>query len=70
MTMTRHQTTQRSGMGLGLAVAGHNWSVFLRGAGGRGIAPALGATLVLAPDASDTAASTRRPCLRRLFATR
>lgn len=34
----------------GLAVAGHNWSVFLRGAGGRGIAPALGATLVLAPE--------------------
>lgn len=27
----------------GLAVAGHNWSPFLRGAGGRGIAPALGA---------------------------
>jgi len=30
------------------AVAGHNWSPFLRGAGGRGIAPALGALLVLA----------------------
>ena len=30
----------------GLAVAGHNWSPFLRGAGGRGIAPALGALLV------------------------
>ena len=27
----------------GLAVAGHNWSPFLRGAGGRGISPALGA---------------------------
>jgi glycerol-3-phosphate acyltransferase PlsY len=30
----------------GLAVAGHNWSPFLRGAGGRGIAPAIGALLV------------------------
>ena len=27
----------------GLAVAGHNWSPFLRGAGGRGFAPSLGA---------------------------
>src|SRR5262245_56161363 len=32
----------------GLAVAGHNWSPFLRGAGGRGISPALGALLVVA----------------------
>ncbi len=32
----------------GLAVAGHNWSPFLRGAGGRGVAPALGALLVIA----------------------
>lgn len=32
----------------GLAVAGHNWSPFLRGAGGRGIAPALGALLASA----------------------
>ena len=30
----------------GAAIAGHNWSPFLRGAGGRGIAPALGALLV------------------------
>jgi glycerol-3-phosphate acyltransferase PlsY len=30
----------------GLAVAGHNWSPFLRWKGGRGIAPALGALLV------------------------
>lgn len=29
----------------GAAVAGHNWSPFLRGAGGRGISPALGALL-------------------------
>lgn len=32
----------------GAAVVGHNWSPFLRGAGGRGIAPALGALLVAA----------------------
>jgi glycerol-3-phosphate acyltransferase PlsY len=32
----------------GVAVVGHNWSPFLRGAGGRGIAPALGALLVVA----------------------
>jgi glycerol-3-phosphate acyltransferase PlsY len=30
----------------GFAVAGHNWSPFLRGHGGRGIAPALGSLLV------------------------
>ncbi|HEY6318585.1 MAG TPA: glycerol-3-phosphate acyltransferase [Acidimicrobiia bacterium] len=34
------------GIAGGLAVAGHNWSPFLRGHGGRGIAPALGALLV------------------------
>lgn len=34
----------------GLALVGHNWSPVLRGAGGRGLAPALGATLVLAPE--------------------
>lgn len=33
----------------GTAVAGHNWSPFLRGAGGRGISPATGALLVTAP---------------------
>ena len=33
----------------GLAVAGHNWSPFLRGAGGRGISPATGALLATAP---------------------
>ncbi len=30
----------------GFAVAGHNWSPFLRGHGGRGIAPMLGSLLV------------------------
>jgi glycerol-3-phosphate acyltransferase PlsY len=33
----------------GAAVAGHDWSPFLRGAGGRGISPATGALLVSAP---------------------
>ena len=31
------------------AVAGHNWSPYIGGAGGRGIAPAMGALLVSAP---------------------
>jgi acyl phosphate:glycerol-3-phosphate acyltransferase len=34
------------------AVAGHNWSPFLGGAGGRGISPAIGAMLVTAPAGS------------------
>lgn len=34
----------------GAGVAGHNWSPFLGWAGGRGISPALGATLVAAPE--------------------
>lgn len=33
----------------GAAVAGHNWSPLLGGAGGRGISPAMGALLVNAP---------------------
>jgi acyl phosphate:glycerol-3-phosphate acyltransferase len=36
----------------GLAVSGHNWSPFLSGAGGRGISSVLGATLVMAPEAT------------------
>jgi glycerol-3-phosphate acyltransferase PlsY len=35
-----------------LAIAGHNWSPWLRGAGGRGLAPALGASLMVAPEAT------------------
>jgi glycerol-3-phosphate acyltransferase PlsY len=31
------------------AVCGHNWSPWLRGAGGRGLSPAIGALLVAAP---------------------
>jgi glycerol-3-phosphate acyltransferase PlsY len=34
----------------GCAIAGHNWSPFLRGAGGRGFAPSLGALGVNAPE--------------------
>jgi acyl phosphate:glycerol-3-phosphate acyltransferase len=33
----------------GLAVAGHNWSLFQAGAGGRGVLPATGVLLVAAP---------------------
>jgi glycerol-3-phosphate acyltransferase PlsY len=33
----------------GLAVIGHNWSPFLRGAGGRGVLPAMGVLAVAAP---------------------
>lgn len=33
----------------GAAVAGHDWSPFLGGAGGRGISPATGALLAVAP---------------------
>jgi len=33
----------------GAAVSGHNWSPFLRFAGGRGVSPAIGALLVSAP---------------------
>jgi acyl phosphate:glycerol-3-phosphate acyltransferase len=43
---------QLAAVGGGLAVAGHNWSPFLSGAGGRGISSVLGATLVLAPEAT------------------
>src|ERR1700730_4620216 len=35
-----------AGIAGGLAVAGHNWSPFRRGHGGRGVAPALGSLLV------------------------
>ena len=35
-----------------LAVAGHDWSIFLRLGGGNGTAPAVGALLVLLPEAT------------------
>lgn len=34
----------------GATIAGHNWSPFLRGAGGRGFSPAVGSLAVLAPE--------------------
>lgn len=40
------------GAAAGLVVAGHNWSPYLDGAGGRGVSPALGAYGVMAPEAS------------------
>lgn len=39
-------------LAVGMTLAGHNWSPWLRGAGGRGLAPALGATLAFAPEAT------------------
>lgn len=36
----------------GVSVVGHNWSVFLRGAGGRGVSTAMGALLPTAPAGS------------------
>ncbi len=39
-----------SAVAAGAAIAGHNWSPLLGGAGGRGISPALGATLATAPE--------------------
>jgi glycerol-3-phosphate acyltransferase PlsY len=39
------------------AISGHNWSPLLGGAGGRGISPALGATLVVAPEGAVVLAS-------------
>jgi acyl-phosphate glycerol 3-phosphate acyltransferase len=36
----------------GLGVAGHNWSAFLRGSGGRGVSTAMGAMLPTAPAGS------------------
>ena len=45
-------TARRPGLAATAAaasVSGHNWSIFLRGAGGRGISPALGALTVRAP---------------------
>jgi glycerol-3-phosphate acyltransferase PlsY len=38
----------------GAAVIGHNWSPWLRGAGGRGLSPAMGALAVTAPGAALT----------------
>jgi glycerol-3-phosphate acyltransferase PlsY len=42
-----HGRPELAALAGGLAVVGHNWSPFLRGAGGRGFSPSLGALLVL-----------------------
>jgi acyl phosphate:glycerol-3-phosphate acyltransferase len=43
-----HARPELAALAGGLAVVGHNWSPFLRGAGGRGFSPSLGVLLVLA----------------------
>lgn len=48
-TRWREPTTAEAAAA-GLVVAGHNWSPYLDGAGGRGIAPSIGAYLVVAPE--------------------
>lgn len=47
----RHRPVVRALAG-GATVAGHNWSVFLGGSGGRGISPAMGVMLVGVPEGS------------------
>lgn len=47
-----HCRPELGAVAAGLGVAGHNWSPWLKGAGGRGISPALGATAALAPEAT------------------
>jgi glycerol-3-phosphate acyltransferase PlsY len=47
LATTRRPTLAATAAAAG--VVGHNWSVFLRGAGGRGISPALGALTLRAP---------------------
>lgn len=44
-----HSRPVLSALAASASVTGHNWSPFLRGAGGRGVAPALGALLAGAP---------------------
>lgn len=42
-----HSRPELAALAGGMALVGHNWSPFLRGAGGRGFAPSLGALCVL-----------------------
>ncbi|MBV8949311.1 MAG: glycerol-3-phosphate acyltransferase, partial [Actinobacteria bacterium] len=42
-----HNRPELAALAGGLAVVGHNWSPFLRGAGGRGLSVSLGVLLVL-----------------------
>jgi glycerol-3-phosphate acyltransferase PlsY len=48
----RHDDSVIPSLAVGAAVAGHNWSPYLRFAGGRGVAPALGGLAVQAPAGS------------------
>jgi glycerol-3-phosphate acyltransferase PlsY len=47
----RHRPELAAAAG-GMAIAGHNWSPWLRGAGGRGLSPAIGALLPQHPAGS------------------
>lgn len=48
-TLVRHRSPAVAAAAAGLAVTGHNWSLFQAGAGGRGILPSTGVLLVTAP---------------------
>jgi glycerol-3-phosphate acyltransferase PlsY len=45
-----HGTDYVRALAVGAAIVGHNWSPWLGGKGGRGLSPALGSTVVLAPE--------------------
>jgi acyl phosphate:glycerol-3-phosphate acyltransferase len=47
LLVLKHQFPAALPIGAGAVVAGHNWSPMLRGAGGRGLAPSIGALLVI-----------------------
>jgi len=47
--LVRHRHPGLIAAAAGLAVAGHNWSLYQAGAGGRGVVPATGILLVAAP---------------------
>ncbi|MGH3395153.1 MAG: glycerol-3-phosphate acyltransferase [Streptosporangiaceae bacterium] len=47
--LVRHRHPALAAAAAGLAVTGHNWSLFQVGAGGRGVLPATGILLVAAP---------------------
>lgn len=47
--LVRHRHPVLVAAAAGLTVTGHNWSPFLRGAGGRGVLPSTGVLLVAAP---------------------
>jgi acyl phosphate:glycerol-3-phosphate acyltransferase len=47
--LVRYRSPAVAAAAAGLAVAGHNWSLFQAGAGGRGVPPSTGVLLVAAP---------------------